>query len=70
MSECRFCHKDAGLFKHEHEECRRKYEEAKVSVSKIIDQCFVSKTDFYTKSNEINSALSSGMIAGEDRDKR
>ena len=69
MGECRFCHKDAGLFKHEHEECRKKHEEAKASVSRTIEQCFASKTDFYTKSNEISSALTSGMITGEERDK-
>lgn len=69
MGECRFCHKDAGLFKQEHVECRKKYEDAKVSVSRTIEQCFASKTDFYTKSNEISSALTSGMITGEERDK-
>ena len=69
MGECRFCHKDAGFLKQEHDECRKKYEEARSTVSRTIEQCFATKTDFYTKANEINYALSKGMIAGEDRDK-
>ena len=28
MGECRFCHKDAGFLKKEHDECRRKFEDA------------------------------------------
>lgn len=69
MGECRFCHKDAGFLKKEHEECRRKYEEACSTVSNTIQQCFATKTDFYTKQSEVNAAISRGMIAGEDRDK-
>lgn len=69
MGECRFCHKDAGFLKKEHDECRRKYDEACSSVSRTIEQCFSTKTDFYTKANEVNAALTKGMIQGEDKDK-
>lgn len=69
MGECKFCHKDAGLLKKEREECRSKYVEACGIVRKTIEQCFATKTDFYTKANEVNTAMNYGMIAGEDKDK-
>lgn len=69
MGECRFCHKDAGFLKKEHDDCRRKYDDACRAVSDTINQCFLSKIDFYTKATDINTALTRGMVAGEDKDK-
>ena len=69
MGECRFCHKDAGFLKKEHDDCRRKFEDGCKAVSDSVIQCFITKTDFYTKANDINSALSKGLITGTDKDK-
>lgn len=69
MGECRFCHKDAGFLKKEHDECRRKYEDACNSIQRAIEQCFATKIDFYSKSGEVNAALSRGMVSAEARDK-
>lgn len=67
MGECRFCHKDAGFLKKEHDECRRKFEDACNSIQLIIEQCFSTKTDFYTKLGEVNTALTRGMVSNEEK---
>ena len=67
MGECRFCHKDAGFLKKEHEECRRKYEDACDSIRRTIEQCFLTKTDFYSKAADVNSSLSRGSVSLEDK---
>ena len=67
MGECRFCHKDAGFLKKEHEECRRKYDDACRIIRDTIEQCFATKTDFYTKAAVINTALSSGMVPNDEK---
>lgn len=69
MGECRFCHKDAGFLKKEHDECRKKFDEACSSVSRTIEQCFSAKADFFLKADDVNAALSRGMVQGEDKDK-
>ena len=69
MGECRFCHKDAGFFKKEHDDCRRRFEDACSSVSTIIRQCFSSKSDFYLRSAEIESFLNRGNVSGGDKEK-
>ena len=57
MGECRYCHKDAGFFKSEHEQCRQQYENDCAQLKRIIESCFSAKIDFYTKAMEVNKRL-------------
>ena len=69
MGKCIFCHKDAGLFKSEHEQCRQQYESDCAQLKRIIESCFASKIDFYTKATEINTIMSRGMISDDSKKK-
>ena len=68
MGECKFCHKDAGFLRKEHEQCRQQYENDCAQIRRIIEACFASKIDFYTKAQEVNAIMSRGMIQGQDKD--
>ena len=67
MGECRFCHKDAGLFKNEHEQCRQQYENDCAQLRRIIEACFSAKIDFYTKATEVNAIMSRGLISDDNK---
>ena len=69
MGDCKFCHKDAGLFKSEHEQCRKQYENDCAQLRRVIESCFASKIDFYTKAGEVNTIMSRGMISDDNKTK-
>lgn len=68
MGECKYCHKDAGWFSNEHDECRNKHTQGIASLKHKLLSCFSSKVDFYTKANELNAIMSDSYISGTSKE--
>ncbi len=64
MGQCKYCGKDAGWFSSSHKECENKYLEGVKALTSVLHSCFVNKTDFYLKSNEVKQILASSNIHG------
>lgn len=62
MGKCKYCGKDAGFFRSKHDECERKYNQGLLAIKQIVNQCFVSKQDFYLKDSEIKEIATESNI--------
>ena len=62
MGKCKYCGQDAGFFHSKHEECEKKFNQGLASIRQIVENCFVTKEDFYLKEREINAIIQSSYI--------
>lgn len=68
MGICKYCGKEAGLFKSKHQECEDAYNRGKIQLTSLIQQIFVKKEDFYQYDSQIQSIVSASHIDIDAKD--
>ena len=62
MGKCKYCHKDAGLFRQSHAECEQKFKDGKIRLYTLLLSCFETQLDFYYKEQEVNDIIRTSYI--------
>lgn len=62
MGKCKYCQREAGFFHSKHEECERKHLAGMAQITAIINDCFISRKDFYLVDKEIKRIMQDSFI--------
>lgn len=63
MGTCKYCGQNAGLFHSKHDDCERIYYAGLAQIKQIINNCFITKTDFYLYDNEVKQIMQNSFIS-------
>ena len=69
MGNCKYCHKSAGLFRHSHFECEKKFEEGKRELYSLLMSCFILQQDFYYKEKDVDAIVHASFMDDATKEK-
>lgn len=65
MGKCKYCGRDAGLFRSQHHECEQRHISGIARIRGILANCFRQNEDFYLYQKEINEICREAYISEE-----